>query len=78
MEELKPYPFCGEKARLFVSDGGVCVKCMGGFSNGCGNQTGWFSDDMYIDGMDGWRKTKATAVEKAVIAWNRRANDGTR
>ena len=74
--ELKPCPFCGEKARLFVSDGGVCVKCTGGFSNGCGGQTDWFTDNHYIDGMDGWRKTKYTAVERAILTWNRRADNG--
>lgn len=73
--ELKPCPFCGEEARLFVSVGGVCVKCTGGFKTGCACQTAWFSDDQYVNGMEGWRKTEYTATEKAVVAWNRRANN---
>ena len=76
MEQLKPCPFCGEPARLFVANGGVCVKCTGGFEKRCGIQTDWYSDDNYGDGMEGWRKTRKTAVERAVIAWNRRTTDG--
>ena len=75
MPELKPCPFCGEEARLYVSEGGVCVMCTGGFSKGCGCRTGWYSDDSYIDGINGWRKVKETAVNRAISAWNRRVDD---
>lgn len=71
--ELKPCPFCGGEARLFVSENGVCVKCTNGFTKGCGCQTDWFTDSNYVDGMDGWRKTEFPAVDKAIVSWNRRA-----
>ena len=74
-ERIKPCPFCGEKARLYVSDVGVCVKCTGGFKTGCACQTEWFDDVSYGNGTDGWRNAKYTATEKAVVAWNRRGND---
>ena len=73
MSELKPCPFCGGEARLFVSENGVCVKCTNGFTKGCGCQTDWFTDSNYVDGMEGWRKTKFPAVDKAIVSWNRRA-----
>lgn len=76
MAELKPCPFCGEQARLYVAEGGVCVMCTGSFSKGCGCRTDWYSDTNYSDGTEGWRKTKHTAIERAVIAWNRRADNG--
>ena len=73
MIKLKPCPFCGGEAKLFVSDGGVCVMCVNGFEKNCGCRTGWYDDSSYIDGMNGWRKSELTAVDRAIEAWNRRA-----
>ena len=72
MNELKPCPFCGGEARVYVAEGGVCVMCVEGFTKNCACRTGWYSDDSYINGMDGWRKAEKTAVERAIEAWNRR------
>ena len=72
MIELKPCPFCGSEARLYVSEGGVCVMCTGGFKKGCGCQTSWYRDDCHPYGLDDWRKAKKTAVDKAIESWNRR------
>ena len=74
MEELKPCPFCGGEAKLFVTSNGVCVKCTEEFSMGCGCQTDWY-EDVTAFGCDGWRKRESCAVEKAIFAWNRRADD---
>lgn len=60
MDELKPCPFCGGKARLLVNDGVrvICSKCYVG--------TMILTDDVV-------RETNA--VEMVVEAWNRRASD---
>lgn len=73
--ELKPCPFCGKKAKLYVSDDGVAVVCTGWYQNGCGCRTIFYKDWSIVHGLDDWRNGK-TAVEMAVEAWNRRANDG--
>ena len=75
MIELKPCPFCGSEAKLYVSECGVCVMCTGGFKKGCGCKTSWYRDDYYLSGLDDWNdwsKAKKTAVDKAIESWNRR------
>lgn len=72
MAELKPCPFCGYPARLFVDEGGVCVECV---NNKCSVQTPYQSDQyQYDDWVD--IRTK-TAVERVIERWNRRADNGT-
>ena len=59
MTELKPCPFCGGKARLFVGNGVrvICSKCYAG--------TRILTDNMEYE---------SNAVEMVVEAWNRRAD----
>ena len=57
MIELKPCPFCGGEARLFVDDG-VRVLC-----NKCHASSEILVDSEYY---------KTSAVEKVIEAWNRR------
>ena len=61
MFELKPCPFCGGKARLFVN-GGVIVIC-----SKCYVGTRILTDSMEYE---------SSAVETVVEAWNRRAENG--
>lgn len=60
MIELKPCPFCGEKARLFVSNGArvLCTKC---------GATTWTAVDSECVGT--------SAVEDVIKAWNRWKNN---
>lgn len=60
MEELKPCPFCGGRARLLVYDGVkvICSKCYIG--------TMIMKDVM-------WQES--SAIETVVAAWNRRVNN---
>lgn len=68
MDELKPCPFCGGKARLLVViEEGVCVKCVE-----CGAQTPWLNDAP-LGLITGWKTCVGeTAHEQAVKLWNRR------
>lgn len=61
MFDLKPCPFCGGKARLFVGDGVrvICSKCYAG--------TMVRTDNIESD---------SNSVEKVIEAWNRRADNG--
>jgi hypothetical protein len=61
MENLKPFPFCGGKARLLVNDGVrvICCKCYIG--------TMIMKDVM-------WQESNA--VETVIDAWNRRIVNG--
>ena len=61
MFELKPCPFCGGEARLFVN-GGVRVIC-----SKCYASTRIMSDEIEYD---------SNAVETVIEAWNRRADNG--
>ena len=58
MNDLKPCPFCGGKARLFVGDGVrvICSKCYAGTR-------------VLMDNME----CESNAVETVIEAWNRRA-----
>lgn len=62
MSELKPCPFCGGKARLFV-DGGVRVVC-----SKCYVGTMSLTDNIV--------EYESNAVETVIKAWNRRADNG--
>lgn len=61
MIELKPCPFCGGKARLFVN-GGVRVICPK-----CYASTRILTDEMEYE---------SNAVETVIEVWNRRADNG--
>lgn len=63
MSELKPCPFCGGQATLFV-DGGVRVLCPK-----CGASTKILRDSMTTRGVAG------NATEAVIEAWNRRADE---
>lgn len=63
-DELKPCPFCGGKAYLFVNDG-VRVICPR-----CGAGTKVLVDAMSCKGVAG------NATKAVIEAWNRRVNNG--
>lgn len=63
-EQLKPCPFCGGKAYVFV-DNGVSVICPK-----CGARSKILVDGKYNDKISG------CAVDSVIEAWNRRMNDG--
>lgn len=67
MIDLKPCPFCGGEAKMFVQSGeygGVCVKCMS-----C-----WCQTAIRTDGCIA-RAEKTNAVELCIEAWNRRKGE---
>lgn len=67
--ELKPCPFCGEKADICKDNyDKYMVICS------CGAMIGIQLEDG-CDLVDGWRATFET-TDKAIEAWNRRAHNG--
>lgn len=60
MTDLKPCPFCGGKAYLFVNEGVrvICPKC--------GATTKCLVDAMTSEGVAG------NAIQSVIEAWNRR------
>lgn len=62
MNDLKPCPFCGGKARLFVN-GGVRVIC-----SKCYASTKILTDNMEYE---------SNTVETVIKAWNRRVDHDT-
>lgn len=63
-EELKPCPFCGGKAVIYVNDG-VCAVCT---ERGA-------TTPIYVDAYYNGNPTGG-AVDRAIKQWNRRVNDG--
>lgn len=63
MDKLKPCPFCGGEARLFVNDG-VRVFC-----TECGASTEILIDTLHPTGITG------NATKSVIEAWNRRAKE---
>ena len=63
MIELKPCPFCGAPAQIYVRDG-VRVVCMK-----CEAQTREMVDNII--------NNEICAVQDVIDAWNRRKEDGT-
>ena len=63
MSELKPCPFCGGEARLYVNDGVrvMCPKCRA-------------TSKILVDDYNGF-DIKTNAVRDVIDAWNRRTND---
>lgn len=62
---LKPCPFCGGKAVLFVEHG-VQVMCLS-----CGVRTSPTADKIYQKGVS-QERTATSSVDKVIEEWNRR------
>lgn len=62
MEELKPCPFCGGKAYLFVKDG-VRVICSSCDASTAAKVDGWYG-----------KKPCGNATLSVIELWNRRKN----
>ena len=64
---LKPCPFCGGKAVLFVENG-VQVMCLS-----CGVRTSPTADKIYQKGVS-QERTATSSVDKVIEEWNRRVD----
>ena len=64
MVELKPCPFCGGEARLYVNDGirVLCTDCKA-------------SSVILCDTFDMAGRPYGRSTERVIEAWNRREND---
>ena len=62
---LRPCPFCGGKAVLFVENG-VQVVCLS-----CGVRTSPKGDKIFQRGMS-QERTATNSIDKAIEEWNRR------
>lgn len=62
---LKPCPFCGGKAVLFVENG-VQVMCLS-----CGIRTSLRADKIYQKGVS-QERIVTNSVDKVIEEWNRR------
>lgn len=62
---LKPCPFCGGKAVLFVENG-VQVMCLS-----CGVRTSTKTDRIYEKGIS-LERVATSSVEQVIEEWNRR------
>lgn len=76
-EELKPCPFCGEKAIFYETSTKKDDDDIGfEFTIRCGNcgvkLPNYYTVNFYLD-TDGKIKTLTDGREKAIKAWNRRA-----
>ena len=64
--KLRPCPFCGGKAVLFV-ESGVQVVCLS-----CGVRTSPTADKIYQKGVS-QERVATSSVDKVIEEWNRRA-----
>ena len=72
MAELKPCPFCGHKASMKHG----CYNLFGAYGT-VDDDRKWFGVYCFECGVS-QPKRKYDAKEKAIEAWNRRADDGTK
>lgn len=70
MDELKPCPFCGSKDVRVITSPDHCVVC-------CGNCHASITK-MNFKVCSSIAETLKDAHPKAIEAWNRRAEDGTK
>lgn len=72
MTELKPCPFCGGEAHLYVCEAGVFVMCE---KRDCGNRTPFFVDVLGCKANETGKMGGFYAIRKAVVRWNRRYDE---
>ena len=69
MEKIRRCPFCGSEAKLYTTANGVAVSCTNRYDCGC--RTKWYMD---VD-VNKWIRGNKVSIEKAIEAWNRRADN---